>query len=345
MVTVSKRLKQVERLLVRPATIVSETAAFVAIILLALVVGVERVLYSWYFIVLAAICLASLATATVGMIVRDVRISLRRSRLRVRGGTVLHIGLVCALVFSATALLDESQGIYVIVEGQTLPAGSAAVTSVRGPLADAFALSEPVTLLRVSPSWWTDGTLEQLSSELSLGSPARPLALAVNGSRTIHGVRYFQDQRFGPAYFLTLTAPDGSVQKQRVDLSQPEVGVPTYLDVTIGPSVALRTRSEAVSTTSTATVLSVKIAQGEQESAVESLGVGTTKAVGDWSVRVDDTRTWAAYIISRQPSVWPLFASFLIISVGAMMLYAAPTKLAHAATVQSKEAEDDSVAP
>ncbi|MCE5191964.1 MAG: hypothetical protein LLG08_09445 [Actinomycetia bacterium] len=345
MVTVRKRVKQVERLLIRPATIVSETAAFVAIILLALVVGVERVLYSWYFIACAAVCLLSLATATLGMIARDVRVSRQRGRPRVRGGTVLHVGLVCALVFSAVALLGESQGIYAIFEGQTLPAGSAPITLVRGPLADAFALPEPLTLLHVSPSWWADGTLKQLSSELSLGNPARSLALAVNGSKTIHGVRYFQDQRFGPAYFLTLTSPDGSVQKQRVDLSQPGVGSPTYLDVTIGTDVVLRTRSEVVSTTSEATVLSVKIAHGGQESAVESLGVGTTKAVGDWSVRLDSTHTWAAYIISRQPSVWPLFASFLIVGVGAMMLYAAPMKPARAATVRVRGAEDDSVAP
>ncbi len=234
---VSGRLKRVERLLVGPATVIAEITAFVVFVLVALFAVSSVFLYSAYFLGCVTLCLLSLSAATIRMVARDVRVTRARKRAVIRGGTVLHIGLVLALVFSAAVLLGVSQGIYVALEGETLPAGSAPVTLVRGPLAPPFVLPEAMTLLRVSPSWWDDGTLRQLSSELSLGSPARPVSLAVNGSRTISGVRYFQDQRFGPAYLLTLTGPDGSVQKRRVDLPQPDAGAPTYLDVQVADGV------------------------------------------------------------------------------------------------------------
>ncbi len=342
---VSGRLKRVERLLVGPATVIAEITAFVVFVLVALFAGIERILYSAYFLGCVTLCLLSLSAATIRMVARDVRVTRARKRAVIRGGTVLHIGLVLALVFSAAVLLGESQGIYVALEGETLPAGSAPVTLVRGPLAPPFVLPEAMTLLRVSPSWWDDGTLRQLSSELSLGSPARPVSLAVNGSRTISGVRYFQDQRFGPAYLLTLTGPDGSVQKRRVDLPQPDAGAPTYLDVQVADGVILRTRAESVSTHDIATILTVKMSRSGQESAPASISVGSTAQVDGWSVRLDASRTWAAYVVSREPPVWPLFASFLIVCAGAMMLYAVPPKGARGPLPDTEEAEDDRNAP
>ncbi len=343
-VIVSGRTRSLDRLLVAPAVIATETVAFVVLVLLSLVLGIERVLYSWYFATCVALCLASLVAATARMVMRDVRVSRARRTVRVRSGTVLHIGLVSTLVFSAVALLSESQGIYVLVEGQTLPAGATPVTLVRGPVATAFTLPESLGLVSVSPAWWSDGSLRQLSSQLVLGGTTPPVALAVNGSRTVNGVRYFQDQRYGPAYFLTLTAPDGTVQKQRADLPQPEIGIPTYLDVSVGDGTLLRTRCQVASDSAGATALAVKIVTGGSESDVATLGVGASAQVGGWTVNVDDQRTWAAFILSRQPSVWPLFGSFLVVCVAAIMMYAAPVKPTRISPDDREGADGDGVA-
>lgn len=320
------RRSSIQRFLLSPRTVFLEIIFFGVLALLSLVIGVDQVVYSGWFLIVATAGLASLAVATFRMLRRDIRAMHSRSGFVLRGGTVLHLGLTGALLFSSIAMVSASQGIYVLTEGQTLSAGSAPVTESHGPVASEFVLPQGLTLLLVSPSWWESGEVQQISSEIAL-QDREAVTVSVNGSAVIGGVRYYQDQRFGPTYFLTLRAADGTEDKQRLDMPQPYVNQPSYLDAVLADGTLLRARCEAVGN-GAATTLTLKLKRGNIESAPVSLTGADVQAVGDVEVQVDDVRRWTALVLVRQHGLWAAFLSFFIVGVGAVMMYAAPVSKA-----------------
>jgi hypothetical protein len=324
MVNVGARLKALERFFIAPRTVVLEIVAFLLLALLTLVFSIGRVIYSPWFIVVTAAGFVSLMIATIRMLRRDVRLTRAHGRLRVRGGTVLHVGLLGVLVFSSVALTTASEGIYVLVEGQSIPAGESPITRGSGPLASEFTLPQSLTLNRVSTSWWEDGSVQQIVSDLSIGDDARRFSVSVNGSRSVDGFRYYQDQRFGPTYLLTLENADGRTMKQRLDLPHPTPGSPTYLDVDLADGSTLRARCQSDIDPETTTLTLKKELGGVESEPVEFLGTGSHMLVGDTQVTVDDVRRWTALILVKQHGVGALFVSFFIVGIGAIMLYAAP---------------------
>jgi len=312
------------RLLTSRRFVAAELAAMTAMVLAGLKLGPERVLYSAWFACCVGMTLVSLSIATSMMLRRDVRAARATHHLRLRGVTVLHVGLIGALFFSGVGLATSVQGLYVLVEGETLEAGTVPTTETRAPLAAPLVLPQPLTLVMVSPLWWDDGSIKQVTSDVVIGSGPQIERLSVNGSVVVDGWRYYQDQRFGTAYFFTLTAPDGSEHRQRVNVVQPGVGESSYAEGRVSDGIILRVKSTWQDDSPGAPVVSAALSVDGAETAPTVFTERGVQKIGEWRVALDDVRRWTIIIVGRQPAVWPTFASFLVVGLGAIMMYAVP---------------------
>ena len=123
-------------------------------------------------------------------------------RIGLLGSPVFHLGLLLIIVAGAARALFGTEAVVDLVEGETLPATSAAWAGQwPGVLGRALQLDCPVTLDMVKASHYQDGDLRELKVQLSLqrDQGSQPVELAVNRDfRTGRG-RVFLGSDFGPA--------------------------------------------------------------------------------------------------------------------------------------------------
>lgn len=128
------------------------------------------------------------------------------------GSVLLHLGIVFTIASSLIIVLTEKRGLLQLVEGELYVPGTAWVTEERGLLTGRFILPEAVSLDNIIPEFWETDDLKNLTTTLSFSDPQgrfKRYTLAINQTINYRGVRMYQSQSFGDAFFVKLTDTEG----------------------------------------------------------------------------------------------------------------------------------------
>lgn len=245
------------------------------------------------------------------------------------GPSLLHAGMLLAMVCILVVTLTRSSGLVAILQGETLQAGTLLQSAERGPLGEESVLRGDLTLERLGFAYWSDGSLRAVDgayTESSNGAP-RTLSVTTNHPRTVDGTRYFQDQRVGYAFGVTLTQGK-SVFKKRLDLPLPaSADAPSYFDMQLPNGDLLRAKCYHDPASSDGSPqLTLRLVRDGEILGEHSLVNATSARFGDVDVTLDFQTRWSVLVLERSRGYGALFVSFFIIFLGASLIYAAPPR-------------------
>lgn len=324
--------------------------------------GLDHVVTTWSFRALVCVALLQIVCATLRITRRDIRRLVRprgpagerfevvdagalsrevkrRGYVRVRrspaasrfvkhpwgllGATILHAGLLLAGLGVVIVTLTRSVGLLTLVEGQTLPKGSALADPSHGPLGPAAVVPKTITLERVIARFWDTGEPRRYTGVYVIGDgpKAARLEITTNSPRTFEETRYHQEGRVGYAFFVTLSQPHDA-QKIRLDLPQPQSPTePSYVERALPDASVLKARCDVDEPAGSQPRLTLRLLRQGRQIGEASLTEGDAAKIGAWSVSLDGVRRWAVLTIDQSRGYGLLFSSFFVVFAGGVLLY------------------------
>ena len=138
-------------------------------------------------------------------------------------------------------------------------------------------------------------------------------------------MRYFQDQRFGEAYFISIARGDG-VEKRRLLLPQP-TGLDTrsYKDLTLNNGDVLRAKLVVNKGPDATPLLTLRLVRDGEILGEASLEE-TSAVLSDTSVTIDFQSPWTVLVLERGGAMWLFGVAAFIIFAGALLIYLTPPR-------------------
>ena len=242
------------------------------------------------------------------------------------GPTLLHVGLLTAMVAVLVNALSISTGNVAVFEGATLSQGTSLANAQEGPLGRAPVLEQALRCDAIDIAYWPDGSPREIAGQYSFVGPDGEgvFRVATNAPVVIDGLRIFQDTRVGYAYGVTLWRAEQTM-KWRIDLPLPESGdAASYADVQLENGDLLQAKvthdPAAVDTRPVLTLRLVRNGEVIGERSFDDTGSGE---IGDTTVSVDVAARWGIISLERSHGMGLLFAGFFAILAGATLIYAA----------------------
>ncbi len=323
---------------------------------------------SWWFLTLIAIAALQLAIVTVRLVTRDARRLLRgrgpaspnafevtdthvlgdRARtmhyIRMRedtsstryvrhpwgyfGSSVLHAGMLMALVGVLVVSLTQSVGLLVLAVGETAPGGTGLQDAAEGPLGASTVLESDLTLEDMDAAFWDNGEPRSYTGHYLLEAPGGDarFALTVNKSKVVDGIRFFQEQRVGYTWLMTVSY-EGAVDMIRLELAQPSSSAEaSYADFVLANGDLLQAKCLVDESAGTPPVLVIRLVRNESVVAQQTVTEGGTILLDDVELSTDDVLRHGVITVDRTKGYPILFASFFVIFLGAFLIYATPPR-------------------
>jgi hypothetical protein len=243
------------------------------------------------------------------------------------GGFVLHLGLVITTAAAIVVLSTETWAIVGLAESEAHASGSPWSAEEPARFAGPIVLPEDLRLDTVTVEYWDNHDLRQVTSDLTFISPDSsevPITVSVNGSRVFRGVRFFQDQQFGRAFFIEIER-DGELLRERVEMSWPiRPAEPVYFDLTLDDGATLQLKHYADASHESMTGEPELWGRWTQDGvSTESvvLPQGAPVQVGPALVELKFHRIWTNIILVRDHGIPVLFGGFFLVFIGSGLIY------------------------
>lgn len=246
-----------------------------------------------------------------------------RHRWGLWGPTVLHAGMVVALLAALAASALTSQAVLDLSEGEVRAPGDDYLVTEFDVLGRAPEIGRAMRFDGASTETWPDGSLKSVTATLSVlegdagwvayqSSPNAPLSL--------HGhTIYVLPGDFGDAAFLAVTAADGTEYRLRTEFTFVPEGEAGYAQVVPAGVPVIDARWDPHGVRGPA-ALSLRPA-GDSGAEPVAVAAGETVEVGDYTVTLVGMAQWMAFRIVRPYAIGVLFLGFGIIGLGSLMLY------------------------
>jgi cytochrome c biogenesis protein ResB len=257
---------------------------------------------------------------------RRTRAGLRvlvRHPLGLWGPTVLHAGMLVALLAALAASALTSQAILDLSQSEVRSPGDEYLVTESDVLGRVPELGRSVRFDDAKTETWPDGSLKSVTATLSISgdddgwvaytaSPNDPLHL---DGHTI----YVLPGEFGDAAFLIVTAPDGAEYRIRTEFRFVPEGEAGYAQVAPAGVPVIDARWDPHGVRGPV-ALSLRPA-GDDEAEPVTVAPGETVEVGEYSVALVGMAQWMGFRIVRPYAIGVLFFGFGIIGLGSLMLY------------------------
>ena len=246
-------------------------------------------------------------------------------RIGLLGSPVFHLGLLLIIVAGAARALFGTQAVVDLIEGETLPATSAAWAGQwPGVLGRPWQLDSPVTLDAVTASHYADGDLRELRVRLLLQSDrgSQPVELAVNRDLKAGGGRIYLGSEFGPAALVEWQISSGAPTREAALLVEKDGG--TFEGTSSGPNglrAYLRARVGADGAHPTQVELRVMRDGALLFTGDARPGQTAVLRTGEKLV-LHGTPFWVRLRGSRDPALWLAYLGFGLVMAGAVLIFA-----------------------
>lgn len=251
------------------------------------------------------------------------------------GNALFHLGIVITIASSLLIFLTQKRGVLNLVEGEVYIPGNRWYNENNGILAGKFVLPDAVGLDRIVAEYWETDQLKQLSSELSFidiqGRPQKRL-LAINHVVSYKGLRVYQSQNYGHAFFVELTDQEG--RKNRLIL---RIQSPTRRDKASYKNFQFQkvphllkakyfADAEKKSMISSNPLLVMRLVNHNKIMGEIPLKVGESGRLGPYSVNLESVLRWSEVIFVNINGMPGIFCGFFIIILGGSLTYFMPPR-------------------
>jgi cytochrome c biogenesis protein len=251
------------------------------------------------------------------------------------GSVLLHFGIILAIASSLLVALTQKRGLLQLMEGELYVPGSPWVTEERGLLAGRFILPEAVSLDNVTPEFWETDDLKNLTTTLSFSDPQgrfKRYTLAINQTFNYKGIRVYQSQGFGDAFFVKLADKRGRNIGIILEIQNPaKRDVAGYANLrSYKMPYLIRAKyfadADKKSMSSTNPLLVMRLVDKGKVIGQVSLKKGESDQLGPYTATLVDVSKWAGIIFVNITGMPGIFLGFFIIIIGGGLTYFMPPR-------------------
>jgi cytochrome c biogenesis protein len=236
---------------------------------------------------------------------------------------------------SLLVALTQKRGLLHLVEGELYAPGIAWDTEERGLLAGRFILPDAVSLDNVIPEFWETDDLKNLTTTLSFSDPQGKFeryTLAINQTINYRGIRVYQSQSFGNAFFVKLTDKNGRNIGLILEIQNPAkrdvAGYANLKSYKIPYLIKAKYFADAYkkSMLSSNPLLIMRIIDRGRVIGEVSLKNGESGQLGPYTATVAGISRWAGMIFIDITGMSGIFIGFFIIILGGGLTYFMPPR-------------------
>jgi cytochrome c biogenesis protein len=252
------------------------------------------------------------------------------------GSTLLHLGMLVTITASLFLALTQQRGMLELAEGETHQPSQPFLASEHGILAGEMVLDEAVRLDKVSYQFWPSFALKDLSSRVSYlvpGGDWQAGSIKVNTVTSRGGLSIYQGTRFGHAFNVEMTAPDGRRQINQLLMEHPDKPQePSYNEFPelMGPGSVLRTKYFADAGQRSFgpgnPLLALRVDLGGREIGRLQLRSGESGSIGGYRFRLLGYSPWSQVIFVRVTGISAVFGGFFLLLLGGLLHYFTPPR-------------------
>jgi len=246
------------------------------------------------------------------------------------GNVFLHVGIVLLIVASLIVVLFEKRGLLHLVEGELYAPGTPWLAENNGIFAGSFILPEAVMLDYVLPEFWEDDSLKNLTTTISFGNPqgkTKRYELGVNQTVDFRGIRVYQDQMFGHAFFVMLTDKNGIrkgiILMMKNPVKRDKASYGNYPSEKIPYLIKAKyfVDSEKKNMRSLNPLLVMRLV--DKGTVIDEISLQSSESgqLGPYTARLECITRWAGMIFVDVKGMPVVFAAFFIIILGAALNY------------------------
>lgn len=251
------------------------------------------------------------------------------------GKFLLHGGMVLVIAASLLILLTQKKGTLYLYEGESHAPGDRWLIEEKGLMVDSLRLPMTVRLEEVKPEYWENDDLKLLSTKVTFVRSDGEVSehrLAINQTRMFDGLKVYQSQEFGAAFFAEFYDDKGARQGVILQIAHPQRrDVAGYQDFKFDwlPHT-LKTKyfadSEKRNMESISPQLILRLVNGKRVAGELSLKPGEMGALGEYKVKLVKVKKWAGIIFVDISGMTGIFAGFFIIILGSGLIYFTPPR-------------------
>lgn len=252
------------------------------------------------------------------------------------GDVLLHLGIAIVIFSSLLIVLTEKRGLLHLLEGELYIPGSRWLAEEKGILAGSFFLPEAVKLDSVMPEFWETDDLKQLTTVMTFidhRGRFKKHTLAINQTVNYRGVRIYQSQSFGSAFFIEVVdrrqgRKTGSILQIPHPIRRDKA---SYMDFQVdGVQYLIRAGYfadlEKRSMNSTNPLLLLKLIERGKIIGEVSLSNGESKQIGPYTFTLVGVSRWAGIIFVDITGMPGIFLGFFLIIMGGGVIYFTPPR-------------------
>ncbi len=251
------------------------------------------------------------------------------------GNVFLHLGFVIIIASSLVILLMQNRGLLQLVEGEIYFPGNLWTFEEKGLLAKDFILPEAIRLEKVNFEFYESDELKGLSTFISFIDPQgrfQKYSVGINQIVKFKGVRIYQGNSFGHAFYVELADKEGGTEKIIFDIDHPlRRDRPGYKNFEFeGIPYTIRAHyyvdADRKSMQSNNPLLNILIIDREKSAKEASLKIGESRELGPYTARLVYVSRWSELIFVKDPGMSGVFSAFFIIIAGVMLTYFTPPR-------------------
>lgn len=251
------------------------------------------------------------------------------------GSALLHIGIAFVIASSLFIVVTERRGLLHLVEGEVFLPGNAWLVEEKGIFAGPLLLPGALRLDRVLPEFWDTDDVKQVTTNVRFVDPQgrfERFSLAINRTIRYHGLRMYQSQNFGNAFFLEIRGTKAGTLRRILQLQNPpdrrSAGYGNYQLPGVPYLLKAKYYADAGKTSmnSRDPLLVLRLVEGKKM--VNELSLKTKEAgrLGPFTVQLTDVSRWAGIIVVENTGMPAVFLGFFVIIMGAALTYGTPPR-------------------
>ncbi len=251
------------------------------------------------------------------------------------GNVLMHLGFVLIIASSLIVLLLQNRSLLQLVEEEIYFPGNPWAVEEKGLLAKDFILPEAIRLEKVTFDFYESDKPKSLSTAISFIDPQgrfKKYSVGINQIVKFKGVRIYQSNSFGHAFFVEFTDKDGKTEKIILNIDHPlRRDRPSYKDFEFeGIPYSIRAHyyvdADKKSMHSNNPLLNILIIDKEKSVKEVSLKIGESHKLGPYTARLVYVSRWSELIFVKDPGMSGIFAGSIIIIIGVMFTYFMPPR-------------------
>jgi hypothetical protein len=252
------------------------------------------------------------------------------------GSLLLHLGMTLVVFASLYVSLTGRQGSLIMVEGEERGHQHPWDLAEQGAWAAPLRLPGTVRLDRVRVNFDAKNQPQEVLSELSITTEpgqVEAITASINRIAGFRGMRIYHASQYGTAFTVEFTDNRGTVHTERIYARQPANLTTAGYSDEFGVdwsnyrfAAKYFADGERKSMQHGTPQLTIRMLDGSREVGRTIVPPGNTSPLGEYHLRLVETKRWAKLIMVDNSGMPAIFTGFAIIMLGGMLHYLFPPR-------------------